>query len=116
VAGDVAGLDSLARLARRGYRFTRAPRGVRWRLATPVPAQLELAIASVAGGGSRWLVAMLGASVGDEGMLGATPLSEFVPAVFVAAANEDDAEVDARFASWVALRLSQCTRGLAAWM
>jgi hypothetical protein len=116
VAGDGAALDGLARLARRGYRFTRAPRGVRWPLATPVPAQLELVIAAVAGGGAPWLVAMLGASVGDEGMLGATPLSEFVPAVFVAAANEDDAEVDARFSSWVALRLSQCTRGLAAWM
>jgi hypothetical protein len=116
VAIGPGGPGTITRLARRGYRFTRSPRCVQWTLRTPAPAQLELAIAHVVGGGTPWLVAMLGGSLAEDGVLGATPLSEWVPAVFVAAAHEDDAEVDARFGNWLALRLSQCIRGLAAWM
>jgi hypothetical protein len=115
---DEPGPDGIARLVRRGYRMPRtpAPRCVRWSLRDPLPVQLELVITSVGAGGTTWQIAMLGASVARDGALGAMLLSEWVPGVFIAAASEDDVEVSARFGPWLALRVSQCSRGLAAWM
>ncbi|MDX2091708.1 MAG: Fic family protein [Kofleriaceae bacterium] len=118
---DSPGAAGFARLARRGYRLPRAtPHCLRWRVPGQVPVQIELAVASVRGGPSAWTIAVLGGSVGDDGALGpvigpGAGIDEVSP-VFVAAASELEADVDARFERWLDARIAQCTKGLSAWM
>jgi len=109
---------AIARLMRRGYRVPIAPepRLARWRLAAPLPVELDLVIAPVRAGGIAWLVAMLGASAGAGGALGSTGHSETVAGALIAPATEDDARADERFERWLELRLDQCVRGLARWV
>ncbi|HEY0990041.1 MAG TPA: Fic family protein [Kofleriaceae bacterium] len=109
---------AIARLMRRGYRvpITPAPRLARWRLAAPLPVELDLVIAPVRAGGVAWLVAMMGASVGGDGALGSTGHSEAVSGALIAPATEDDAHADVRFERWLAVRVDQCVRGLARWV
>jgi hypothetical protein len=103
---------------RRGYRvpIAPAPRLARWRLAAPLPVELDLVIAPVRAGGVGWLVAMMGASVGGDGALGSTGHSEAVSGALIAPATEDDAHADVRFERWLAVRVDQCVRGLARWV
>jgi hypothetical protein len=118
VERDDAGASGAARLARRGYRLPLRPAAHRasWRLTGPLPAQLDLAIAPVVGGGRRWQIAVLGASVGEGGELAAYLRRDETAAVFVAVADEDDADVDLRFGRWLDGRIAQCLRGFATWM
>jgi hypothetical protein len=122
VRADPAGSSergaAIARLIRRGYRVPIAPepRLARWRLAAPLPVELDLVIAPVRAAGVAWLVAMLGASAGDGGALGSAAHGEVVSGALVAPATEDDVRADARFERWVELRLDQCVRGLARWV
>jgi hypothetical protein len=109
---------AIARLMRRGYRVPIAPepRLACWRLAAPLPVELDLVIAPVRAGGIAWLVAMVGACVGADGALGSAPHGEAVAGALIAPATEDDAHADARFERWLDVRLDQCVRGLARWV
>lgn len=113
----------IARLLRRGYRVAAAPEPLlahwgcsAWGEAAPLPVALDLAIAPVAAGGVAWLVAMVGAGVGEGGALGSAAHGEAVSGFVIAPATEDDAHADLRFGRWLAARLDQCVRGLSHWM
>jgi hypothetical protein len=108
----------IGRLMRRGYRVPCAPDPLlaHWRSAAPLPVALDLAIAAVAAGDVVWLVAMVGASVGDGGALGSAAHGEAISSLAIAPATEDDTQADLRFGRWLAVRLDQCVRGLAHWM
>lgn len=103
--------DALPVLARRGAHLplSPAPRCLRWS-ATDVPAQLAAAIAPARGGDVAWTIVTLGASFGPLGH------PDSAATTFVAPATEQDAIADARFARWADDRITQCMRGLAAWM
>ncbi|MGE0546746.1 MAG: Fic family protein [Kofleriaceae bacterium] len=115
---DEPGAAGLVRMARRGYRLPRSPLPVctRWTPRVAVPVQFELAIAPVFGGATPWMVAVIGASLGHDGTLGILLHREPIVAIFVAVNAEDDDLVDARFERWLAARVDQSLRGLAAWM
>lgn len=118
IAMEDGGTPTLARFARRGYRlpYKPAPKLVRWSSTVPVPLQFELAISPVRAGDATWTIASVVATVGDEGALGQLTHREPIATVFVGAPTETDAALDARFERWIAKRIEQSVRGLAAWM
>ncbi len=109
---------ALARIARAGLRMAAvpSPRYTSWRIASPVPAYVDLAKFVVNGGPRDWLGAVITARAGDRGVLGSSVEHQHVATYFVAADGEADANVDARFARWLDNRLSQIVQGLARWM
>jgi len=54
--------------------------------------------------------------VGEDAALGPRLRREPIPVIFVALEQEPNALVEARFERWLDTRISQCIRGLAAWM
>ena len=118
VTMDEGGTATLARFARRGYRlpYKPGPKLVRWSSTTPLSFQFELAISPVRAGDAIWTIASVVATVGDEGALGRLVVREPIATVFVGAPTESEAALDARFERWIAKRIEQSVRGLAAWM
>jgi hypothetical protein len=112
------GAAAIARLIRRGYRFGSDPEPncVSWRLSQPIPTHFDLAIARLRGGPGSWLIALVAASIGAEGRIGAVDPPESVSAILVAPDAEADDVADGRFQHWLAVRLEQCVRGLSHWM
>ncbi|MGE0551752.1 MAG: Fic family protein [Kofleriaceae bacterium] len=108
---------TLASFVRRGYRipFLPTPRLARWSSTTPIPFQFCLAISPTLAGDATFTLASVTASVGANDEL-APILHEPIAAVFVAAPIEPLDVVNARFDHWVAKRIDQSVRGLAAWM
>jgi hypothetical protein len=115
---DATGPATIARLVRRGYQLAHepAPRCMHWRIAAPLPVQLDLAVSPVRAGDATWLVAMVAGGVGDHGELGAVDLGDSAAPMLVAVDAEPDAVADARFARWIDARLTQYLRGLAHWL
>jgi hypothetical protein len=115
VQGPLDG-DAVARMARLGYDLVaaRVPRGAWWKVGGALPVHLDLAVTIALGGPTRWLVAVIGGSIGN-GALAPVLHDEEVAHAFIAPANEEDTTVDARFARWIDERIAQISRGLAAW-
>jgi hypothetical protein len=109
---------AISRIVRTGVRLpaTPAPMLTSWRVASPVPAQIDLAVAVLRGGPSTWTVAFIGGRAGDHAELGAAIERQHVATYFVAASEEPDAIVQPRFRRWLDRRLDQIVRGLARWM
>lgn len=117
-SGEVAPTEGVARLLQRGFRFPLAPtpRCTQWSLTAPMPVRFDLSITPVRGGPVVWVIAVLGASIGRDGVLGAVPRLESVVTTFVAPMTEAEVVCDGRFQQWIERRVDQCVRGLAAWM
>lgn len=109
---------ALARLVRAGVRLPSVPPAstVTWRVASAVPACMDLAIVPVRAGPTTWLCAVLGGRAGDRGELGTLIEREFVARYLVAPEREPDGGADARLERWATTRVEQIVRGLARWM
>ncbi len=109
---------ALARLIRAGVRLPSVPPAttVTWRVASAVPAFLDLVIVPLRAGPTTWLCVALGGRAGDRGELGTLIEREFVARYLVAPECEPDGGVDARLARWATTRVEQIVRGLARWM
>jgi hypothetical protein len=105
------------RFVRRGYRTPHlAPKITVWAATTPVPTRFELSVSPVRVGNATWTIASILASVGEDGDLAPQLIKEPIATVFVAAPTENESDVHARFDHWLATRIDQTVRGLAAWM
>jgi hypothetical protein len=109
---------AIARFVRAGYRLPQTPaaRTSTWNVASPVPAQVDLAIVPLRAGPASWLCAVVAGRAGEHAELGTVIVREFVARYFVAPAGEDYEVATPRFQRWMTTRVEQTVRGIARWM
>lgn len=108
---------AIARIIRSGYRMPAfpSPTCATWRISSPVPARIDLAVVPLRGGATSWLGAIISGRAGG-GELGPVLDREHVAMYFVAPDCEPDEIAGARFLRWVGVRVEQTVRGLLRWM